>query len=85
MRKAEAFKAITFPFFVYYLLHLYFPQVGIILCWVFFVFCFLDFGPHWVFVAAHGLSLTAVSGGYSLLQCSGSRCMGFSSYGMQAQ
>ena len=25
----------------------------------------------WVFVAAHGLSLVAVSGGYSLLRCAG--------------
>ena len=51
----------------------------------------------WIFVAAHGLSLVAVSGGYSSLRCvgfslrwllllqsTGSRCMGFSSCGSQA-
>ena len=51
-----------------------------------------------VFVAAHGLSLVAASGGYSslwcagfslwwllLLQSMGSRHVGFSSCGMQAQ
>ena len=51
----------------------------------------------WVFIAVHGLSLVAVSGGYSLLQCAGfslwwllllqsmgSRCTGLSSCGMQA-
>ena len=52
----------------------------------------------WVFINAHGLSLVAASGGYSLLWCAGfslrwllllqstgSRCAGFSSCGMQAQ
>ena len=52
---------------------------------------------HWVFVAAHGLSLVAVSGGYSLLRCTGfslqwllllwstgSRLTGFSSCGSRA-
>ena len=52
----------------------------------------------WVFVAARGLSLVAVSGGYSSLQCAGfslrwllslrstgSRHAGFSSCGMWAQ
>ena len=52
----------------------------------------------WVFVAARGLSLVAVSGGYSSLRCpgfllwwllllwsTGSRCVGFSSCGMWAQ
>ena len=34
---------------------------------------FIYFWLHWVFVAAHGLSLAAASGGYSSL-----RCMGFS-------
>ena len=50
----------------------------------------------WVFTAARRLSLVVVSGGYSLLQCSGfslrwlllwssgSRCAGFSSCGAQA-
>ena len=51
----------------------------------------------WVFVAAHGLSLVAASGGYSvavhrlliavafLLRITGSRRVGFSSCGMQTQ
>ena len=53
---------------------------------------------HWVFVAVCGLSLVAANGGYSSLQCTvfslwwllllqstGSRRTGFSSYGMGAQ
>ena len=61
------------------------------------LFCFC-FWLHWVFIAAHGLSLVAVSGGYSLLWCSGfslpwllflwstgSRHVGFSSCSMRAQ
>ena len=53
---------------------------------------------HWVFVAVSRLSLVAVSGGYSLLQCAGfslrwlllswsmgSRCSTFSSCGTRAQ
>ena len=56
------------------------------------------FWLHWVFVTACGLSLVAASGGYSSLWCAGfslrwllllrsmgSRCMGFSSCGTQAQ
>ena len=56
------------------------------------------FRLHWVFVAAHGLSLVAESRGYSSLWCAGfslrwlpllrsmgSRCAGFSSCGMRAQ
>ena len=39
----------------------------------------------WVFVAACRLSLVAESGGYSLLWSTGSRYVGFSSCGMQAQ
>ena len=52
------------------------------------------FWPHWVFVAAHGLSLVVASRGYSWLQCvsfslrwlvlfqsTGSRHVGFSSRG----
>ena len=58
---------------------------------------FIYFWLHWVFVAVCGLSLVAVSGGHSLLQCAGfslrwllllrsmgSRHMGFSSCGSQA-
>ena len=60
---------------------------------LFIYFCLL-----WVFVAARGLSLVAVSRGYSSLQCAGfslqwllllqstgSRCAGFSSCGTWAQ
>ena len=67
---------------------------------VWFVFCFLFFyfWLRWVFIAAHGLSLVAASGGYSLLHCvgfslrwllllrsTGSRRVGFSSCGTWAQ
>ena len=38
-----------------------------------FIYLFIYFWLRWVFVAARGLSLVAVSGGYSSL-----RCMGFS-------
>ena len=57
-----------------------------------------NFWLHWVFVAAHGLSLVAPSGVYSSLQCmgfslqwllllrsTGSRHTGFSSCSMWAQ
>ena len=59
---------------------------------------FIYFWLHWVFVAAHGLSLVAASGCYSCLQCAGfllqwllllwstgSRRVGFSGCGMWAQ
>ena len=59
---------------------------------------FIYFWPHWVFIAVRGLSLVAASGGYSSLRCTGfslrwllllrstgSRRVGFSSYGTQAQ
>ena len=36
-----------------------------------FIYLFILFWLHWVFVAACGLSLVAVSGGYSSLQCTG--------------
>ena len=36
------------------------------------LFFFFFFGLHWVFVAAHGLSLVAASGGCSSLRCEGS-------------
>ena len=61
-------------------------------------FIYLFFWLCWVFVAAHGLSLVAVSGGYSslwyagfslwwllLLRSTGSRRMGFSSHSTRAQ
>ena len=59
---------------------------------------FIYFWLHWVFVAAHGLSLVVATGGYSSLRCvcfslqwllllqsTGSRCADFSSCGAQAQ
>ena len=62
-----------------------------------FIYLFIYFWLSWVFVAAHGLSLVVVSGGYSLLRCAGSplrwllllrstgsRPAGFSSCGMRA-
>ena len=63
-----------------------------------FIFYLFTFWLRWVFVAACGLSLVAVCGGYSLLRCAGfslrwlfllqstgSRCTSFSSCGTQAQ
>ena len=62
-----------------------------------FIYLFIYLWLHWVFIAAHGLSLVAVSGGYSLLWCTGfslrwllllrsmgSRRTGFSSCGARA-
>ena len=62
-----------------------------------FIYLFIYFWLHWVFIAAHGLSLVAASGGYSSSQCagfsvrwllllrsSGSRLTGFSSCGTRA-
>ena len=64
----------------------------------FFVNLFIYFCLRWVFIAAHGLSLVAVSGGYSSLRCAGfslrwllllwsmgSRHAGFSSCDARAQ
>ena len=63
-----------------------------------YIYLFIYFWLRWVFVAARRLSLVAVSGGYSSLQCAGfslwwllllrstgSRCMAFTSCSMQAQ
>ena len=63
-----------------------------------FFFFLIYFWLYWVFVAPRGLSLVAVSGGYSSLRCMGfsfrwllllwsmgSRRTGFSSCGMRAQ
>ena len=60
--------------------------------YIIYLFLFIHFCLHWVFVAARGPSLVVASGGYSLLQCAGfslwwlllflskdSRCVGFSS------
>ena len=55
------------------------------------LFLLIYFWLCWVFLAAHGLSLVAVSGGYSslwwllLLRSTGSQCVGFSSCGTWAQ
>ena len=62
-----------------------------------FIYLFIYLWLSWVFVAVHGLSLVAASGGYSLLRCAGfslrwlllmwstgSRHMGFSSCGWWA-
>ena len=62
------------------------------------LFIYFYFWLRWVFIAARGLSLVALSGGYSLLRCTGfslrqflllrstgSRCAGFSSCGSWAQ
>ena len=64
----------------------------------FFFFKFIYFWLCWVFIAARGLFLVTVSGGYSLLQCAGfslqwllslqsmgSRRVGFSSCGPRDQ
>ena len=66
--------------------------------YIFLINLFIYFWLHWVFVAEHGLSLVVVSGGYSSLWCAGfslqwllllrstgSRHVGFSSCGTQAQ
>ena len=63
-----------------------------------FIYLFIYFQLHWVFIAVCGLSLVAMSGGYSSLWCvgfslrwllllrsTGSRHAGFSSYGTRAQ
>ena len=73
--------------------------ITVFFCFCFFLFvCFIYFWLRWVFVAAHELSLVAVSGGYSSLRCvgsslrwllllwsTGSRRVGFSSCGTWAQ
>ena len=45
---------------------------------VYFIYLFIYFWLRWVFLAACGLSLVAVSRGYSLLPCVASHCSGFS-------
>ena len=46
---------------------------------------FIYFWLCWVFVAARGLSLVAVSRGYSSLQCVGFSCRGARALGARAQ
>ena len=65
--------------------------------YLFLNFIYFIFWPSWVFIAAHGLSLVAASGGHSSLRCTsfslwwllllrstGSRRVGFSSCGLWA-
>ena len=62
-----------------------------------YLFYFIYFSLHWVFVAAHRLFLAVASGGYSSLWCTGFslwwllllrstgfRCVGFSGCGSRA-
>ena len=49
-----------------------------------YLFYLFYFWLHWVFIAACGLSLVAVSGGYSLLSARASHCSGFSCCGAWA-
>ena len=49
-----------------------------------FIYLFIYFWLCWFFIAVRGLSLVAVSGGYSSLRCMGSHCSGFSCCGAQA-
>ena len=71
-------------FFIFYFLRCFF------FCLCFVLFCFW---LRWVFIAARGLSPVAVSGGCSLLRCTGFlfwwllllQSAGFSSYGAWAQ
>ena len=49
------------------------------------IFIYLFIWLRWVFFAARGLSLVASSGGLLLLRSTGSRRVGFSSCGTQAQ
>ena len=65
--------------------YLYIYFVSYLLIYLsFFKKIFIYFWLHWVFVAAHGLSLVVVSGGYPSLQCTASHCGGFSSCGAWA-
>ena len=50
-----------------------------------FIYLFIYFWLHWALIAAHGLSLAMVSGGYSSLQCArASYCGGLSRCGARA-
>ena len=81
-----------FPLWGYYEHSCYESFPGCVYIYIFY------FWLSWVLAAAHGLSLVAVSGGYSSLQCAGfslqwllllwsmvSRCAGFRSCGTWAQ
>ena len=51
---------------------------------ILFVYLFIYFWLRWVFVAARGLSLAAVGGGYSSSRCTGFSCCGARALGAQA-
>ena len=63
----------TFPpalgvlFFFFFLIYVYL----FIYCLTLFILRIYFFWLHWVFIAVHGISLVAASGGYSWLQCAG--------------
>ena len=74
------------------LFYSFFLKINLFILFIFY------FWLHWVFIAVRGLSLVAVSGGYSLLRCAGfslrwllllwsmgSRLTSFGSCGTQAQ
>ena len=86
---AQSLPAFAFVFFFFFFLNK--PNF-------YFIYLFIYFWLHWVFVAMHGLSLVVASGGYSSLWCAGfslrwlvllwstgSRHAGFSSCGSRAQ
>ena len=73
------------------------PHASFLFSQIYLFIQLFNFWLHWVFAAAHGFSLVAESGGYSLLRCvgfslrwllllqsTGSRCTSFSSCGTQA-
>ena len=99
--------------FLYFYIVLLYSMIMLIITWLYtlsklielYIYYFLNkfiyfvyyFWLRWAFVAAHGLSLVAESGGYSslrfagfspqwllLLRSMGSRCVGFSSCGTRA-
>ena len=57
---------------------------GILFFFIFKINLFIYFWLRWVFVVVRRLSLVVASGGYSLLQSTGSRHAGFSSCGARA-
>ena len=52
-------------------------------CFIF-IYLFIYFWLHWVFIAVRGLSLVAASGGYSSLRARASHCGGFFCCGARA-
>ena len=95
---SKSFLSTFLLFFIFISLHPSLCLYLIFLSLSFFKIYLFYFWLHWVFVAARGLSLVAASGGYSslwyagfslqwllLLRSMGSRHVGFSSCGTQAQ